>query len=257
MALDRSTGTVFAESDDDDEDDKPGDSKPPKSSSPYSGSICFKAGKAFNTSLYYVDYKQLKNNGNGLDGEEKGKLYSDLAQAKERKEFFTHSIQAARGSIERLRSEPTNVEATIQLATQEAGLELLLTEVEAARDLKCNEQTKKQLKRQIEHMVQEWCKRRRMCVEFLNSMEDYTDGTISAKQCLGGDGQIEIDSDESVIKAAIAFAKSRKNKPRTLRLTNRSDSTSLGPPPSASFVGVKLGLRNDLERVVVDEEDDF
>ncbi|KAL7572536.1 hypothetical protein ACA910_000359 [Epithemia clementina (nom. ined.)] len=250
MALDSSSGTVFADSDD--EEENKGASLPLKDTAPYSGSICFKGGKTSNTMLYYVDYKQLKNNGNGLDCEEKSKLFSDLAQAQQEKEFFQNSIQAAKASTAKLLSEPTNEEATAKLATEEASFSLLLSEVEAARELKVNEKTKHQLKRRIEHMTNQWRKRRRMCIEFLNSMEDCTEGTISAKKCLSGDGQIEIDSDEAVIKAAAAFAKSKKKKARPMlsRATN-----NLGPSPTASFIGVKLDSQKGLVRVLVDDDD--
>lgn len=247
-----------------------GDSVPPKTSTPYSGSLCFKGGKAANVTLFYVDYRQLTNNGNPLDVEEKNKLYSDLAEAKEKKEFFKQSIQAAKASIDKLLSAPTNQEATVQLAAEEANLEQLLNKVKAARDLKVNEQAKKQLKRQIEHMVTVWRKRRRMCVEFLNSMEEYTEGTISAKKCLSGDGPIEIDSDESAIHAAVAFAKIKKRKklpriPMDTSQTNRdtttttatSDPQPLPPPPSSSFVGVQLESsgKNTWIRVIVNENE--
>ena len=67
----------------DDESNK--DSVTPHSSPPYSGLLCFKGSKSPNASLYYVDYRQLKNNRNGLDGKEKSTLYSDLTLMMEKK----------------------------------------------------------------------------------------------------------------------------------------------------------------------------
>ena len=253
MALDSSSGTSFIDSDDD-ESNK--DSAPPQSSAPYSGSLCFKGAKSPNASLYYVDYRQLKNNGNGLDGVEKSTLYSCLSKAQEEKEFLKASIQTGRASTAQLLSEPTNEQATAQLETQEENLEMIQKETEDARELIVNESTKKQLKRRVEHMTAVWRKRRRLCIEFLNAMEEYTEGTVSAKKCLSGDGQIEIDSDEAVITAALAFAKNKNKKGRIGKKHGRnSHSNSLVPPPSASFVGVRLDPQKGLVRVHIDGEE--
>ena len=250
MALDSVHSSGFVDSDDEEQQDSEASS--PKSSTPYSGSLSFKGGKTSNTTLYYVDYKQMPNNGNGLEGEEKCKLYSDLAQAKERLDLLKTSIQTAKATTAKLLSEPTNEEATTKLVKDEALLESLREEVENARQLKVNEHTKHQLKRRIDHMAAEWRKRRRICVEFLHSMEECTEGTVSTRKCLDGDGQIEIESDECALKSATAFAKSRKKK-STIKKGTKSSSNSFAAQPSASFVGVKLDSSKGLVRVHLDD----
>jgi hypothetical protein len=250
MALDSSGGTVFADSDEEDEEKKTGP-KPSEKTTPYAGSLCFKGGRTANASLYYVDFKKRENNGNGLEGEEKNKLYSDLAVSHAEKQFLELSIQTEKSTASKLLSEPTNEEATAKLETEEATFAELQRNVESARELKVHEKTKNQLKRRIEHMSTEWRKRRRICREFLNNMEEITEGVISAKKCLSGDGQIEIDSDEAIIKTAKAFANKKKE-----RLTKRRTS-DLVPQASESFVAVQLDSQGRVFRVYSNDDENM
>lgn len=60
-----------------------------------------------------------------------------------------------------------------------------------------DEKRAKAIKKGIEGMGSIWRKRKRQCIEFVSNMEDATEGTISLKKCLKGDGPIDIDSDEA------------------------------------------------------------
>ena len=82
-------------------------------------------------------------------------------------------------------------------------------------------------------------------------------GTISVKKCLSGDGQICIDSDESAIKGAMAYAKKRKTTVMVGRggLKGRASSeASAGLPPDPGFIGVKLNSNGIPERVYSSED---
>ena len=79
-------------------------------------------------------------------------------------------------------------------------------------------------------------------------MEECTDGTISLKKCLKGDGQIDIDSDETALKGAITFASRKKVK------TVKSGSAKGGVQPSVDFVGCTLSAQGKPERVFIGAE---
>lgn len=88
-----------------------------------------------------------------------------------------------------------------------------------------------------------------------------TEGTVTRKKCLSGDGQIDIDSDEAAIKGAIAFAK--RKKPRVAvagkgglsgRGSSAGKSASGGLAPSEGFVGMIMGNNGMPERVFVTDE---
>ena len=258
MALDKAdAGNPFDGSDD--EDDKKASSTDSKASSdPFAGSLAFKAGKSANSTLYYVDYNKAKN-GNGLDLEERNELLTAVAAAQAKETALKTSINRMTAETKKLLQEPTNEEATARLEAETPALADLQSQVEEARKLQVNEKHKKQVKRRIDNMTAQWRKRRRICMDFLIAMEENTDGTISAKKCLAGDGQIEIDSDEVVAKHALEFAKKKRNKPmihKKRALGAKKQSAPKGILADEAFVAVKLSSAGTVERVYLDDDRD-
>lgn len=257
MALDKDTTAQFEDSDDEDAPKK-SSKKEPSDADPYKGSLAFKAGKGSNSSLYFVNYNVAKN-GNGLDGEEKSKLASDFANAEAEMESLKHSIKSMTATTAKLLSEPTNEEADGRLAKEESELAVLKEQVEEARKLKVNEKLKKQTKKRIETMTSFWRKRRRICMDFLIAMEENTDGTVSMKKCLKGDGQIDIDSDEVVASGAIEYHKNKKSSGPGLlgkkRKFTKAKPTSAGLAPTEDFVAVILDNKGLVQRVHADDAD--
>jgi len=263
MALDNHYGDPFADSDDEDAPTKANMSKTASASGhPLDGSLSTKAGKTPNATLYYVDHKKQKNNGNGLEPQVRNELASALAQAQAEETALKESLKQTTIEIDKLLSEPTNEEAVALLEAEEAELKNVHAKAEEARKHKVNEKTKQRLKRSIESMAAQWRKRRRICMEFLVAMEENTEGSISVKKCLAGDGPIDIDSDDAVAKAAVAFATKKRRKPV---------GTSKGRPPiggakasvassqepetlaSENFVAVKLDSQGFVIRVLADD----
>ena len=86
-------------------------------------------------------------------------------------------------------------------------------------------------------------------------MEESTEGTISLKKCLKGEGALEIDSDEAAIKGAIAFA--QRKRPNVSRGSlsgggkNGVENESLRPDDT--FVGVTLSALGKPERVFLSD----
>ena len=115
--------------------------------------------------------------------------------------------------------------------------------VNDARALTVNESHKNKLKRRIQSMAGHYRKRKQLCCSFLSSLEEISDGAISKKKCLKGDGQIVLDSDETVNKAAIAYAKSKKR-----------SKTKSGSLADENFVGVALDSQKMIKRVYVNED---
>lgn len=258
MALTKDTGDVFVDSDDEEKQAKP---KKADSNDPYAGSLVFKSAKVANASIYYVDYSKTKNNGNGLEPHARNELAAALANARAEEEALKDQIKQANALATQLHSEPTNEEAVKHLEVEEASLAELQAQVEEARKLRVNEKEKLQLKRRIEAMAAHWRDRRRICMDFLISMEETTEGTISVKKCLAGDGQIDIESDEVVAKNAVEYAKKKRSSHATSTVRGlvrpakkaklTENSTSLA---DESFVAVLLDSQGTVKRVYVDAE---
>ena len=83
----------------------------------------------------------------------------------------------------------------------------------------------------------------------------YNLGTVSVKKCLKGDGQICIDSDESIIKGAKAYAATKKNSSMVRKsLNGRSGSgATAGLNPDPNFIGVILSSNGNPQRVFMDD----
>ena len=265
MALDKGSENMFADSDD--EDDKPASKgKASAKADPYEGSLCLKAGKSAGGSLYYVDHTKLKNNGNGLEPDEKNELYSAVAKAQAEKDALLAGIKEKKDFTSKLLGEPTNEEAITLLEKGEKELSEVREQVEDSKKFKENEKRKALLKRGIDRMAAEWRKRRRTCMDFLMTLEEMTDGTVSAKKCLAGDGQIELDSDESIVKSAVEYAKKKKAKPmmaqharssgiggnKKVAAAPRGGTASLA---DENFVAVTLNSQGCVERVYLDKND--
>jgi hypothetical protein len=268
MALDRNENP-FDESDDD-EDEKPKAAKKSESSGdPHAGSLAFKAGRNANTCLYYVDHTKQKNNGDGLEPDQRNALSGDFAKAQADETGLKASLQQLIAETVQLLSEPTNEEANTVLEVQESAMSDVRTQLEAARKLTVNEKHKKQTKKRIDGMVAQWRKRKRLCMDFLITMEESTEGTVSVKKCLSGDGQIDIESDETAITGALAYGKKKRSRSgpptKTMKVAKgltgssskaqESKSLAGGLTADATFVAVKLDAMGSVCRVYLDTDE--
>jgi hypothetical protein len=232
----------------------------------FKASLCFKAGKTSNASLYYVDHTKLKNNGNGLDPHDRNELAAALATAQAEEAALVATLKQLNDERVKLLSEPTNVAAVARLELQEQQLLDLREKVEEGRKLKVNEKHKLKVKSGIEAMAAQWRKRRRICMDFLTSMEESSDGSIAMKKCMSGDGPIDIDSDEAVAKGAVAYALKRRSAPALSKKHKApvSKKRKAGPGHagasaeallgSEDFVAVTLNSQGLVTRVMVKED---
>jgi hypothetical protein len=260
MGLDSDiSANPFADSDDEDDGKKPKQKDTKAFGDTFAGSLTVKAGKSANATLYYVEYNKAKN-GNGLEFDERNELWTKVALAQEQETALISSLKQMADETKKLLSEPTNEDATTRLDREELALAELKTLVEDASKLQVNETHKKQVKRRIENMTAQWRKRRRICMEFLISMEENTDGTISAKKCLAGDGQIEIDSDEVVAKHAVTYGKKKRLKPLIQKRALGTQKAGVGAsnlpgiPADENFVAITLDSQGCLQRVYLDDD---
>jgi hypothetical protein len=257
MAFDANDeGKIFADSDDEDLK-RVAKVESVAESDPLKGCLRFKSSKSSNASLYYVDHSKLPNNGNGLAPLARNELTAAVQKTQAEAEALQDILKTTQSEIVKFLSEPTNEEAMARLEKEEVELKNLEEEVEGSRKFKTNEKHKKNLKHRIDTMTSIWRKRRRMCTDFLISMEENTEGTITAKKCLSGDGPIEIDSDEAVAKAAKAYYLSKKNRPmlgagqkkRVVAKTSKPESQGQDFLATESFVAVTLNASGCPERV--------
>ena len=97
-----------------------------------------------------------------------------------------------------------------------------------------------------------WRKRKRQCYEFITNMEESTEGTISLKKCLKGEGALEIDSDEAVIKGATTF--SQRKRPKLVKSAGGENNGVTTVRADDRFIGVQLSAQGRPERVYLPEE---
>lgn len=259
MALDDETEPFLDSDDEDSGKKKKAKPEPTEPTEEFKMSLCFKSGRGKDAGLYYVDYNKAKN-GNGLDGDEKNELLSDVAKSEAKADALTHSLKTMTATTTKLLSEPLNDEATILLKKGEDELDDLNQQLDAARKLAVNEKHKQNLKGRVGNMANIWRKRKRLCMEFLIQMEENSDGAITAKKCFKGDGPkgLEVESDEAVSSAALEYHKNKKSK--TLGGKNRLLAKSASHPkkegivPTESFVAVHLSAQGRVERIYADEE---
>ncbi len=200
MALDTfNPQNQFADSDDEDNDENNSKTTSKKKNlsgssneDEYSGSLSIKTGRNTNTTLYYCDYSKLSNNGNGLLPDDRNILLSDHEAAKAELEAKDTSTKSMTAETVKLLSEPTNAEATVSLEEAEENVKSLREQVDAAQELRGFEKHRIKIRKRVDVMAGQWRKRRRVCMDFLINMEENTDGSVSMKKCLSGDGQIYI-----------------------------------------------------------------
>lgn len=262
MALGNDFPTQFIESDSEGEDDVPkklATIKVKENSSSniqFQHSLSFKGSKGSNSGLYYVNYNDAKD-GNGLDRDEKNHLLSDLATVRSKHESLHNAVNAIRLTTSQLLLEPLNKDLNNMLTTAESKLIDLGEQLDVARQYVVNEKDKEKTKKRIEYFSSFWRKRRKLCLDFLIGFEELTEGAVTAKSCLGGNGPIDIDSDEAIVKLALDFAKKKRSRMIASKSGSSSAKSDIGKStmhPSETFVAVKLDSRGNVERVHIHDD---
>ena len=256
----KSGGNPFAEDSDDDDDDgvskKKSSSKKSSSSGAastgsdeYSGSLRLKEGRNVNNNLYYVDHTKQANDGNGMLPDVKQLLLGELAKSKAEFEQLNQQIKSTTATAAQLESEPKNEQLILDVADMEKRLGEMEEAIEESKAHAANEAHVKKVRKEIDAKAAIWRKRKRMCIEFISNMEDCTEGTISLKKCLKGDGQIDIESDESCINGSITFASRKKARVSLGGGKKSGGSAKSGISADPAFVGVQLNSQGRPERV--------
>jgi hypothetical protein len=261
MTLDKDTEAQFAESDEDEDEPKKakksGKTKNDNIStnpedSQYKASLSLKAGRGSNSTLYYVDYNKAKN-GDGMGYEEKAKLAGELSVVETELETLQLSIKAMRNETATLLTQPKNPELALRLAKEEEDLSALKEAQEAASKLVVNEAHKNQVKRRVENFTNIWRKRRTLCMNFLMSMESWTEGSLTAKKCFAETGApIELESDEAAAASAMEYAKNKKKTKQAGK--KRSLAEANGIEPDENFVAVMVDKQGKRTRVYVGDD---
>ena len=254
----------------DDEDDGASKQKTAKSAvCDYDGLLSMKAGRNPNTTLYYIDQNKLENCGNGLTADVKNKLIQDHQSAKQEEISLQSTLKEKITDSDNLLNQPTNQEADTALIEEEDALKKLREEVEGMRKIKVDAKARISVEKGIHSLLLVWRKRKRICYDFLRLMDESTEGTVSYEKCVKGDGQIDIESDESAIKHKLNIAKRKCSNggtnfrsstkiprliPKGKSRTNEVDDNKT-IQPCANFVGLKLLPCGKPERVYFDAGD--
>ena len=233
------------------------------SNTEYAGSLSVKAGGNANTTLYYLDHIKLENGGNGLSFDVKDKLIQDNQNATTALVSLQSTIDACNKEADTLLREPTNEEADILLQQEVMAVERLKEEVELSQKLTVDVKVRKRTEKRLEAMALYWRKRKRVCIDFLRLMDERTEGTVSYKKYVAGDGQIDIESDEMIIKGAIERAKRKASNlslPRKkLKVANTMSNTgdaAATENASPTFIGIRLTGNGKVERVHLKDVND-
>lgn len=248
MTLDKDTEAQFAESDEDEPKPKAKHAKSNPEDVQYKASLSLKTGRGSGSTLYFVDYNKAKN-GDGFPHDKKSKLAEDVSIAEAELGALQQEISSMKCESSTLLKQPKNPELAGQLTKEEGELSTLKNALEEARNLVVNEAHKNQVKRRIENFSNIWRKRRNLCMNFLSSMESWTEGSVTAKKCFAENGApFELESDESAAASAMEYAKNKKkasSKKRPRPCAGRIE-------PNANFVAVMLDKQGKRTRVLVD-----
>ena len=201
MALDRKTNPFDEES----SDDEDGNGKKKTSgkmsgnaasivSSDYAGALTMKPGRNVNTTLYFVNHNSsyVANNGNGLPADERNNFLADFESKKSELLLSQARLRDMNTETIQLLSEPTNDALDENLNTQENEMDGLKEELKASRALKDNEKLRRKMAKSVDMLTTTWRKRKRTCMDFLIQMEEMTEGSVTVKKCLAGDGPIDV-----------------------------------------------------------------
>jgi hypothetical protein len=259
MALDNESCNQFVDTDHESGDDEPRKGTTIKKSAPtenenqFKNALSFKGGKGSNSGLYYVNYNDAKGGGE-LYPEDKNKLFADAANADAKLVEMKRALSTTRATIDKLLAEPMNAELNTLLKTAEAESSDLLGQLQDARKLKVHAQHIHNTKKKIEYFSTIWRKRRKLCMDFLITMEELTDGSVSVKKCQSGDGPIEIDSDEACAKLATEFAKKKLNQAGIGQVNKAIAISKSGSQSVNKFAAVILDSQGKVQRIIIDSQ---
>ena len=209
----------------------------------YSMTVRVKLGRNGNTTLYYLNQSKLENEGDGLDAGERHKLVAAEQHASEALKNLFNECKSMQQETTKLLSESKNEELDTLLREKEDELNCVKGDLTNAQGFKENASRRKNLKRRVDKMASQWFQRKRKCLDFLDMMEENTEGIVSKKKCLSGKGQIEVESDEACVKQAKEFFARKRG---LSGLTGEKDKAS------SFFIGVLSGPRATVIRVNAD-----
>ena len=222
----------------------------------YEKSVRVKMGRNANITLYHFNQAKFQNDGNGFSTEDRSNLLCKKQQATEKLQEIVHGIKVAKDETAKLLSEPINEKIHALLLERERALNHTKVDLIAAKRFAGNAACRETLKRKIHHSASHWRTRKRKCIDFLEIMEDCTDGAVSKKLCLVGKGQIDIDSDEIAVQQAKEHyhrVQSGKLRSRCSVLSSEANGASIPKvEASKSFIGVILGPKATITNVYAD-----
>lgn len=236
-------------------DDKQKDGKERSEGSPCDGedfddTVSIRLGRNVSGTLYYMKQEKLDNAGDGLLPEDKTSLISNLHKASQERASMLTQLKRTEAEASRLVLEPTNKEVESEIEREEENMADLSSELDDCRQFLAYEKVRKTTRKRVQFMADHWWKRRRLCVDFLRMLEECTDGAVSLKKCMAGSGQIDMESDEAVVKAARECYKNRGT--RSLQKSNKRKRTDNGIEPSETFIGMKMDTKGYISRVHAD-----
>jgi len=126
------------------------------------------------------------------------------------------------------------------VAAKEAELAALRGVVENARETLVDDGSSAKVKAAKLFYVKEWMVRKKKCIGALDIVESMSDGAISKKRVLNGDGPIEVEGDERHVRNAVAAAKAPKKLGSKKRKLASGAAAMSGGGGDSDFVAIRL-----------------
>eukprot|EP00594_Rhizosolenia_setigera_P008632 CAMPEP_0178967614 /NCGR_PEP_ID=MMETSP0789-20121207/17712_1 /TAXON_ID=3005 /ORGANISM="Rhizosolenia setigera, Strain CCMP 1694" /LENGTH=691 /DNA_ID=CAMNT_0020653283 /DNA_START=210 /DNA_END=2285 /DNA_ORIENTATION=+ len=228
---------------------------------PYTESLLIKVGRNASSTLYFVNYNKLPNNGNGMELDERSEFMSISVQTNEELNTLTKEFHQINSQTKTLLDQPQNEELDQTIQDLSKEIETLSSKMNHLKQYEGNEEKRKLLHQNISHMSTIWRKRRRMTKEFLLMMEEATDGAITVKKSFRGDTNgLDVESDEYAIaqtKEWIKMKRGRHNN-NSMRMMNKKKASTGGNSSSVvadeTFIGVTMNVQGKVERVYMESD---
>ena len=220
------------------------ETKNEKSKDQYGNSILVKVGKNTKNTLYYINQSLLENDGNGSKPCDRSKKESAFQRQKVELNKILLSLQNTTRETEKLCSEMKNEKLSKMTHALMGEISLLEKDRDAANVYARNKNHRIAIQKGIHTLADHWRKRKRKCVAFLSMMEECSDGIITVKKCLSGNGHINLESDEGIVKDALSGRK------RARHCQIKGTNTVI----TDSIVGVILASDGSVRRVTCDDE---
>jgi hypothetical protein len=156
----------------------------------YTDCLVIKEGRNVSTSVYYFNQFKLVHTGDHRH------LLMNINNANAEKGRIESNLQVVVAEKIRLQMQPPNIELNEILMNLHNNVVMHEKNIRIYEKYKSNAKKVESLKLCMENLTMIWRTRKRMCIEFVNMMEEHAEGSFTVKQCFSGTGPIYLEADK-------------------------------------------------------------